>query len=465
MLPDLWKELTESGLSVEKLKSLVEKGEADVKETDCDGNNILHKVCSLDTEYQTVVDYLISVGSAINQVNREGETPLIVCAGQGHLETLKTLLNAGAYVNYHRELEKFPWYTKTAILIAVEKGHLNCATELLKFGADIWIGGNAVLDIACEKNFPPVVKHCIEHAKCSDRGDLNSAMEKACVNGNVECVKLILTVMKGKGLGVYKVHKPPILEAASAGKEDCIIEMLDHGFEIFVKDRGGKNLVMLAARRGLLKALRRCLEKAGKAEFTHCDWKGRTCIMHACKGKQLKCLELLLQSENCSQYMINKMSKIGYNAVMICAEVNFPEGLALLIRHKALVNQMIFIDRPTSSNYGYANTETNSALLLAANSQAFQCVRLLVDNGAGIWYENKKGLNLLMEASAKGMADVVKYCLTRGDPSQIIKTDRSGKTALHHAYDNNQIDCMKLLLGSGVVKDEQCTREGFSWSR
>ena len=92
-------EVLREDVSLVEVQELVRRGEVDVKETDCDGNNILHKVCSFNLEKPDIVEYLVSVGGRVNQVNVNGRTPLIECASKGYLETLRVLLNLGAYVD------------------------------------------------------------------------------------------------------------------------------------------------------------------------------------------------------------------------------------------------------------------------------------------------------------------------------------------------------------------------------
>ena len=173
MLTELLKKLTNIETSVEEVQELVRRGEIDVKETDCDGNNILHKVCSSDTERSEVVEYIVSVGAAVNQVNREGETPLIICAGKGYLSTLRVLLNNGACVDRHDGAVRKGKHS--GVLAAARNGHLDCVNELIGYGADIWYkdcevmqygveimytnhDGENLLKVACEKKFTFVGK-------------------------------------------------------------------------------------------------------------------------------------------------------------------------------------------------------------------------------------------------------------------------------------------------------------------
>ena len=92
------------------------------------------------------------------------------------------------------------------------------------------------------------------------------------------------------------------------------------------------------------------------------------------------------------------------------------------------------------------NKDENSSLLLAAKSQYEECVKILIDHGADIWYKNKKGQNLLMLACAQGMLDTVKYCLSHGSLLQITACDGDGENAMFNTYKNYRPECMKKLL-------------------
>ena len=158
-------------VSLAEVQELIRRGEVDVKETDCDGNNILHKVCSLDTEKNKVVEYLIAVGAVVNQVNRGSLTPLIICAGKGYLLTLRVLLNNGAYVDPHGAVKHG---NDSAILAAAQNSQEECVWELIKHEADVWYknrNGENLLMITCMKGLTDLLTYCVQHnavVECSD---------------------------------------------------------------------------------------------------------------------------------------------------------------------------------------------------------------------------------------------------------------------------------------------------------
>ena len=464
MLAEWLNKLTNSMTSVGEVQELVRRGEVDVKETDCDGNNILHKVCSLDTERSEVVEYLVSVGAAVNQVNREGETPLIICAGKGYLSTLRVLLNNGACVDPHGAVRHG---RHSGVLAAARNGHMDCVNELIEHGADIWYkdyevmeygveirysdhDGENLLKVACEKNFPSLVKHCLENFGGLDRkSDLYQGLQRACTNGNIECIKVFMEFSFAIPDEYPCTGYPPVLAAAMAGQEDCVLELLEHGYKISAQSRRNENLMMIASRKGLHQVLKQCIEMSDEDGFNRCDLEDKTAIMYACENKQCGSLEILLSSAYCSQFLINKVSKSGYSALMICAKLGFLKGLVILIKHGALIEVTLprFVDTRGES---YNNTECNSALLLAAETKNELCVKHLLDNGGDIWYQNRKGANLLMVACEKGLSETVEHCLARGNFLQITAMDKSARTAL--SYSSGQIRCMKQLIGTGDTK-------------
>ena len=198
-----WTELVKDDVSLEEVQELVRAGEVDVKETDCNGNNILHKVCSLNIEKSDIVEYLINVGADVNQVNGEGCTALIVCASKGYLDTLRVLLNQGACVNPHGAVKTQGH--DSAVLAAGKNGHEECVSELIKNGANIWYQNKQsenLLAIACSKGLLGVVEYCLEHgpvhgiqgtSRITDCyqvsiGRDKSALVSACENGQLDCL-------------------------------------------------------------------------------------------------------------------------------------------------------------------------------------------------------------------------------------------------------------------------------------
>ena len=440
-------ELVTGDTPLEEVQELVRRGEVDVKETDCDGNNILHKFCNFGVEKYKIVEYLISVGAVVNQVNIKGETPLIICAGKGYLDTLRALLNNGAWVNSQGKAKQVH---VSAVEAAAESGHEECALELMRRGADIWKGGMNLLMIACAKGLRSVVEQCLKQGSSeSIHETLNgsSALMLACENGRDECVKVLLDSDRIN----TNLDKGNLILSAITGKhENCVLELISRGINISNKmSIDDETLLMLVSKNGLVKVVKKCLETQDDVELCKCNNKGKTALMLACENKQYDCLEQMVTSGKFFK-IINKKSKSGHTALMICAQNGFLSGLKLLIQHNALLD--VPPDEEERSSYIYSRFHydskngATSALLLAAEGKHAHCVQELIANGAAIWQKNGKGQNLLMVACEQGLLDTVKHCLAQGSFGQVTACDSEGKTALFYAYKGGQVKCIKELL-------------------
>ena len=434
--------------SLAEVQELVRKGEVDVKETDCDGNNILHKVCSLNKQKSDIVEYLISVGATVNQVNSGGCTALIVCASKGYLDTLRVLLKNGACVNPHGAVKRGH---DSAVLAAVKGGHEACVTELIKHRANIWYENDQqqnVFLLACSKGLTDTVKYCLEHGKASQiRGTYRhkSALIYACENGQLGCLRILLsdpkldkTTSKNPYEGKHSLQNA-IHVAAKHLHKDCVLELLDYGAQ-------DDELVMIAVNNGWANVLRRCLTMMKDDKLQRSDREDRTVLMIACEKKQSGCLKVLLKSRKLSVAAIDHVSRQGFTALMYCAQNGFKKGLKLLLQYKASVDHVGYVAHGYYHHREY--NKGNSALLLAAESKHEECVKILIDHGADIWYQNNKGQNLLILACAQGLLDTVRYCLSKGSFLQVTDCDSESNTALFHAYKGNKIECMKELLSS-----------------
>ena len=197
-------ELLREDVSLAEVQELVRRGEVDVKEKKCDGNNILHKVCSFNLEKPDTVEYLISVGGRVNRVNVNGRTPLIECATKGYLETLGVLLNHGAYVDlcgpskrgysvYKSKFSKEP--RNSAVLVATENRNENCVIELLKHDADIWCTndqGFNLLVLLSMKGLSKVLVFCLKDDKVRSPKIIISPLQQTCKNGHIDCLNILL---------------------------------------------------------------------------------------------------------------------------------------------------------------------------------------------------------------------------------------------------------------------------------
>ena len=136
------------------VNKLIQAG-ADVNLTDCRGRNALCFVAS-DSHYETI-DTLLKARANVNNVIREGNTPLLSAVGLKHngdqdckkehnsyVKTVKILIEAGTDVNIQNN------DGETALYCVSYYGRAKCVTSLLQAGADVNETGTSPLMMASQ---------------------------------------------------------------------------------------------------------------------------------------------------------------------------------------------------------------------------------------------------------------------------------------------------------------------------
>jgi ankyrin repeat protein len=103
-----------------------------------------------------VVAYLIRSGVSVDQLTRDGWTPLLLACECGDANTSRMLLDSGADVNF-----KSKKHGNSPLHRAANSGHLELAKLLLSRGADVNIrnnSNNTPLHRAVNGNYPEMVE-------------------------------------------------------------------------------------------------------------------------------------------------------------------------------------------------------------------------------------------------------------------------------------------------------------------
>ena len=110
-----------------------------------------------DNGAAATVARLLAAGADPNRARGTGETPVMTCARTGSVEAVTALLARGADPGAAE-----PWHGQTALMWAAGEGHADVARVLIEHGADVGArssGGFTALSIAARKEDPALVGH------------------------------------------------------------------------------------------------------------------------------------------------------------------------------------------------------------------------------------------------------------------------------------------------------------------
>ena len=99
-------------------------------------------------------------GAPLDQLDRYGQTALMLAAARGHAEVARWLAECGANLNHTAK------YGLSALMLAVLRGHVDVARALLALGADQTLrcagspgfDGKTALDLARDNSHPQLVE-------------------------------------------------------------------------------------------------------------------------------------------------------------------------------------------------------------------------------------------------------------------------------------------------------------------
>lgn len=224
-IPSLHSAVDQGDLS--KVKSMVEQG-ADMNEVDKNGATPL--MYAAQDGHMAIVRYLVEQG-AVN------DTPLILAAMMNHMNVVQYLVENGA------DLETY-YMGYTALLAAVSKGHVEVVTYLVQHGADKEKAMNddtTPLMLAARKGDMAIVQFLVENGadKNAVRKDGGNALIFAVINGNVSMIKYL--VEQGMDVHYTTAEKGMTLLhlAAKYGNIEAVEFLVTHGVDTLLQNKNG----------------------------------------------------------------------------------------------------------------------------------------------------------------------------------------------------------------------------------
>ena len=262
-----------------------------------------------------------------------------------------------------------------------------------------------------------------------------TALIKAAGSGQQGVVRLLMS--KGADFEKKNWFGTALHCAAENGSVASILELVENGVSIDIRNRRGHAPLHCATMSGHLEAIKTLLGKG--AAINAIDHQRYTSLRYAIVWEQAPEIVQTLLEHNADTSI---RSKRGQTPLHDAAVMNSEDALLLLLKHKADVEAK----------------EKNGAtpLHFAAEKNHLTIVRHLLNHGAEIDSRTTDGITALYFASGNGSTETTRCLLDAG--ANIEAADKEGLTPLVVAVMENKEPVVRLLLEAGAnteFKDEE----------
>ena len=473
----------------EVVQVLLTKGHADPTNTRVD--NISALMTAAVGGHASMVKLLLEQpGVNATATDKEGLTPLMNSAEKGDVEVVKALLDSIPENERAAHVNQFSATGFTALVIASAHGHLAAVDAMLDYGADPSVG-------------------------CQDSGV--TALMYAAANKQLDVAKLLLGKGKAEVDQRHNGGGTALIEAGSGGAVEAMKLLVEHGANIDAKDEDGVSPLMGIASTCVLEGqeyIWDLLEKAGLAEgeIARMSFSGGTPVMFAAAGGHTPCVQFFLdrgaevnvrskatpeylaklekhrlesgnteQAENerhvddvtplivaaqgghveCASALLDAgadatlVDAEGRTALTLAIKGNYGELAIALVKAGADANMVV------TDEEGVVHNLLFDAIMVENEEFA----KVLIEKGADLYHKDTKQVSTLLQASHRGLTEVVQLLLnahaSRGNGGTFLDdASDEGVTPLIAASSEGHDMVVSLLLKAGAnvnAKDKDGT--------
>ncbi|XP_044260383.1 uncharacterized protein LOC123008580 [Tribolium madens] len=356
-------------------------------------NSLLHLVTS--ESYLSQLLNKKEYKKLINQVNKFGETPLLVASTNGYDTIVRNLIQSGAMIDICDNDGFSPLHKSCRV------GHHNIVDILIQKGAQIDI---------CDK-------------------DGDTPLHLAAYHGHDNITEMLI-LTKTKLDVCDNDGSTPLHKAAYNGHNDVMRRLIESGSQIDVCDHFGRTPLYWAAHNGHVKTVKILIDNGAQIDI--CDKNNESALYLAAFNGHYDVIQNLLshdksQIDVCDDDGSRPLHKAAYNG------------------HERVVTALISLGVQIDSCDKFGRTP----LYWAAHNGYVKTVKILIDKGARIDICDKKDGSPLHVAAYNGHDHVVNLISS----TIIDNCDRDGSTPLHKACYNGHIKVVDTLLSKGAKID------------
>ncbi len=242
-----------------------------------------------------IADLLIEKRADINRkINAGGGaqvTPLMFATAIGHLNLVRTIIDAGADLESRTELGE------SALVLAGDNGWAEGAALLLERGADVnarMSNGWTALMRAADKGHSEIIGILLEkradaNLKATDNGW--TALMAACRFGSTDTVKMLIESGADVNAQSTDIGYTPLHGAAFKNLPEIAKMLIEAGADVNLKTNDGQTTLILASEEGQAEIVKLLIEKG--ADVNAKDNEGQTALKIAKKKKHADIAKML----------------------------------------------------------------------------------------------------------------------------------------------------------------------------
>lgn len=374
----------------------------------------------------------------INRMSNTGFTALIIASAHGHVEAIECLLDAGARADDVHDNKV------TALMYAAAAGHLEAMKMLIdNGGANLEFkhtnGGTALLEASTAGMYDALVL-LVERGATVDFFDddgVNPLMAIAA-QGNIKSQTFILDQLKktksGSDLIEYVdrfAHSggSAFMFAAAGGHVECAKQLMQLGCAINDIARH---------KEGYPEKLKKMIEEGQvKEDEPHVD--GVTALHVAAQGGHLEMVKVLIEAD--AKPSLAHLDDAGRSPLVMAIQGNYGEVASVLVEAGADPNTPYVDD----------DGDVHNLLFDAIMVENAEFALLLIEKGANIYYTDEKKVSTLLQASHRGLTDLVRALLDKhasnGARANFLDvSSEDGITPLIAASSEGNTECVKMLI-------------------